>query len=454
MSVRANPGEFGTNREQCGYIRGYRKSSTDQDDTLMATLFATTVANAKPRERDYKLSDGGGLYLLVRPNGTKLWRLNYRYLEKHRTLAFGAWPEVTLADARERREEARRLLAAGTDPSHQRKVDAARARVEENDTFKVVALEWLAKNEREGIAEITLSKMRSLLDKAYPRIGNRPVAKVTAQEVLACLRAVEATGRHESARRMRSVLSRVFRYAIATTRAERDPASDLRRALTLPKAKHLAAITTEDRAGDLMRAIEGYSGHAITLYPLKLSAPLFVRPGELRQAESAELDFDRSIWNIPAEKMKMRRPHRVPLSSQVLELFESLWDLTGGGRYCFPSFRTSKRPMSENTVNAALRALGFGQEEMTAHGFRAMAATLLNECGRFNSDAIERQLAHMENNGVRRAYSRGEYWNERVTLMQFWSDKIDRLRDGGKVLKPNFSGRRRSTAGCTSHPRN
>ncbi|WP_260926719.1 tyrosine-type recombinase/integrase [Novosphingobium sp. 9] len=412
----------------------------------MATLFATTVANAKPRERDYKLSDGGGLYLLVRPNGTKLWRLNYRYLEKHRTLAFGAWPEVSLADARERRDEARHLLAAGTDPSHQQKVNSARARIEENDTFRLVAEEWVAKNEREGMAEVTLSKLRWLLDKAYPKIGNRPIAKITAQEVLAVLRAVEATGRHESARRMRSVLSRVFRYAIATTRAERDPASDLRGALTVPKTKHLAAITTEDRAGDLMRAIEGYSGHAITLFALKLSAHLFVRPGELRQAEWPEFDFDRCVWNIPAEKMKMRRPHRVPLSPQVVRLFEELWDLTGHGRYCFPSFRSGQRPMSENTVNAALRALGFGQEEMTAHGFRAMAATLLNEAGRFNPDAIERQLAHMENNGVRRAYTRGEYWNERVALMQFWSDELERLRDGARVLKPNFARRARSDA--------
>ncbi len=201
---------------------------------------------------------------------------------------------MSLADARVRRDDARRLLAAGTDPSHQQKVDAARARVAENDTFKLVAEEWVAKNMREGMAEITLSKLRWLLDKAYPRIGNRPVAKINAQEVLAVLRAVEATGRHESARRMRSVLSRVFRYAIATTRAERDPASDLRGALTVPKAKHPAAITTEDRAGDLMRAIEGYSGHAITLFALKLSAHLFVRPGELRQAEWAEFDFDRS----------------------------------------------------------------------------------------------------------------------------------------------------------------
>ena len=291
------------------------------------------------------------------------------------------------------------------------------------------------------MADITLSKIRWLLDKAYPKIGNRPIAKITAQEVLVTLRAVEATGRYESARRMRSVLSRVFRYAVATTRAERDPASDLRGALTVPKAKHLAAITTASGAGEIMRAIEGYTGHAVTLSALRLSAHLFVRPGELRQAEWAEFDFDRSVWDIPAKKMKMRRPHRVPLSTQVTGLFEQLWELTGTGRYCFPSFRSAARPMSENTVNAALRALGFSQEQMTAHGFRAMAATLLNETGRFNPDAIERQLAHMENDGVRRAYTRGEYWDERVTMMQFWSDNLERLRDGAKVLKPNF-GRR------------
>ena len=408
----------------------------------MGTLYATTIANAKPRDRDYKLSDGRGLYLLVRPNGSKLWRFNYRYLEKYRTLAFGAWPEVGLADARSRRDEARKLIAADLDPSHERKVMMAKARVAENDTFKSVALEWIAKNEREGMAEITLSKIRWLLDKAYPKIGTRPIAKITAHEVLLVLRSVEATGRYESARRMRSVLGRVFRYAVATTRAERDPTSDLRGALTVPKPKHLAAITTASRAGDLMRAIEGYTGHAITLFGLRLSAHLFVRPGELRQAEWSEFDFDRSVWNIPAEKMKMRRAHRVPLSAQVVAMFEELWDLTGTGRYCFPSFRTGRRPMSENTVNAALRALGFGPEEMTAHGFRAMAATLLNESGRFNPDAIERQLAHMENDGVRRAYTRGEYWDERVSMMQFWSDELERLRDGARLLKPNFGGRR------------
>ena len=404
----------------------------------MGKLFATTVTSARPREREYKLADGAGLYLLVKPNGRKLWRLNYAYLGKQRTLSFGAWPDVGLADARERRDQARKLIAAGLDPSHEAKLAEARAMLSEENSFKLVAEEWVAKQEREGMSEVTLSKIRWLLAKAYPRIGSRPVAKITAQEVLAVLRSIEAIGRYESARRMRSVLGRVFRYAIATTRAEMDPSRDLRGALTVPKAKHLAAITTPKAAGELMRAIEGYTGHAITLFGLRLSAHLFVRPGELRQAEWSEFDFDRSVWNIPEQKMKMRRPHRVPLSTQVIALFEQLWELTGTGRYCFPSFRSPLRPMSENTVNAALRALGFSQEEMTAHGFRAMAATLLNETGKFNPDAIERQLAHMETNAIRRAYTRGEYWDERVRMMQYWSDQLDEMRDGARVLKPNF----------------
>jgi len=404
----------------------------------MGKLFATTVTSARPREREYKLTDGAGLYLLVKPNGRKLWRLNYAYLGKQRTLSFGAWPDVGLADARERRDEARKLIAAGLDPSHEAKLAEARAMLSEENSFKLVAEEWVAKQEREGMSEVTLSKIRWLLAKAYPRIGSRPVAKITPQEALAVLRSIEATGRYESARRMRSVLGRVFRYAIATTRAEMDPSRDLRGALTVPKAKHLAAITTPKGAGELIRAIEGYTGHAITLFGLRLSAHLFVRPGELRQAEWSEFDFDRSVWNIPEQKMKMRRPHRVPLSTQVIALFEQLWELTGTGRYCFPSFRSPLRPMSENTVNAALRALGFSQAEMTAHGFRAMAATLLNETGKFNPDAIERQLAHMETNAIRRAYTRGEYWDERVRMMQYWSDQLDEMRDGARVLKPNF----------------
>jgi hypothetical protein len=238
----------------------------------MTQLYAKTIENAKPRERDYKLGDGAGLYLLVRPNGRKLWRFNYSYLGKQRTLSFGAWPEVSLADARGKRDEARRQVAAKIDPAVEAKLARAREMLSEENSFKLVAEEWVAKSKREGMAEITLAKIRWLLDKAYPRIGTRAVSKITAQEVLLVLRSVEATGRHESARRMRSVLSRVFRYAIATARTERDPAGDLRGALTVPKVKHLAAITTKKEAGELMRAIEGYTGHAITLFALRLSA--------------------------------------------------------------------------------------------------------------------------------------------------------------------------------------
>ena len=309
-----------------------------------------------------------------------------------------------------------------------------------DNIFKTIAEEWVAKSEREGRAPVTMDKIRWLLGMAYPMIGNLPVAEISPQEVLAVLRKLEATGRYESARRMRSVLSRVFRYAIATARADRDVASDLRGALITPKVQHLAAITTPKEAGALLRAIDGYTGHKITAIALRLSPHLFVRPGELRSAEWSEIDLKAAVWSIPAEKMKMRRPHRVPLSSQVLDILAELQPLTGNGRFLFPSFRSPRQCMSENTVNGSLRRLGYSQEEMTAHGFRAMAATLLNEMGIWNPDAIERQLAHLDTNGVRRAYTRGEYWDERVKMMQHWSDYLDQLRDGAKIFRPNFGG--------------
>jgi integrase len=258
--------------------------------------------------------------------------------------------------------------------------------------------------------------------------------------VLAALRKVEGSGRYESARRMRSVISRVFRYGIATARANRDVAADLRGALVAPKSRHLAAITSPREAGALMRAIEGYSGHAITLLALKMTPHVFVRPGELRKAEWNEFDINNKVWSIPAEKMKMRRPHRVPLSKQVMAILEELDALTGDGKYLFPSFRSRWRPMSENSINGALRRLGYSQEQMTAHGFRALAATLLNEMGIWSADAIERQLAHQET-GVRRAYARGEYWDERVRMMQHWSDYLETLRDGAQVITGRFPKR-------------
>jgi integrase len=408
--------------------------------TIM-TLTHIQITHAKPRSQTYKLADADALYLVVSPNGAKLWRMNYRYLGRQKTLHFGEWPLVTLSDARVRRDDARRLLAAGLDPVAEKKADRLAKRIAADNTFKAVAEEWVTKNEREGRAAITLDKIRWLLGMAYPMIGDRPVSAISPQEVLAVLRKVEANGRYESARRMRSVISRVFRYAIATARAERDAASDLRGALITPKVTHLAAITDAKEAGALMRAIEGYTGHQITAIALRLSPHVFVRPGELRQAEWREIDFGREFWSLPAEKMKMRRPHRVPLSRQAIEILNDLRKLTGDGKYLFPSFRSAERPMSENTINAALRRLGYTQTEMTAHGFRAMAATLLNEMGIWNPDAIEKQLAHLDGSQVRRAYTRGEYWDERVKMMQHWSEHLELLRDGAKILRPDFGGK-------------
>ena len=405
------------------------------------TLNHIQITNAKPREKAYKMADGDGLYLVVEPNGSKLWRMNYRQLGRQRTLYFGAWPHVGIAAARERRDEARKQIAAGLDPAAEKRNATLARKVAADNTFKTIAEEWVRKNEREGLAPITLKKIRWLLGTAYPMIGSQPISKITPQEVLAVLRKVEATGRYESARRMRSVLSRVFRYGIATARTDRDVAADLRGALITPKVQHLAAITTPKEAGGLMRAIEGYGGHEITALALRLSPHLFVRPGELRRAEWSEIDSVNAVWSLPAQKMKMRRPHRVPLSRQVLAMLDQLCDLTGDGKFLFPSFRSPRQCMSENTVNAALRRLGYSQQEMTAHGFRAMAATLLNEMGIWNPDAIEKQLAHLDNSMVRRAYTRGEYWDERVRMMQHWSDYLDQLRDGAKILRPQFGMR-------------
>jgi integrase len=407
------------------------------------SLTAIAIKNARPRAKAYKLFDERALFLLVMPNGAKYWRMNYRYLGRQKTMSFGVWPEVSLADAREKRDAARKQVADGLDPQAKKKLARIRAQIDSNITFKAIAEEWVLKITREERAKRTLDKVRWLLEMAYPTIGDRPINQIDAQEVLLVLRKIEATGRYESARRMRSVISRVFRYGIATARAQRDVAVDLRGAIAVPKTKHYAAITTPKEAGELLRSIEDYSGQAITKYALKMTPHVFVRPGELRRAEWTEFDFDQAVWSIPAEKMKMRWPHKVPLSRQVLELLEELRPLTGHSPYVFPAFHTWKKSMSENTITFALRRMGYGQDQMTAHGFRAMAATLLNEMGIWNADAIERQLAHLENNGVRRAYARGQYWDERVQMMQHWSDYLDKLREGGTVVPVEF-GRRKS----------
>jgi integrase len=344
----------------------------------------------------------------------------------------GVYPTVSLVEARTRRDEAKKLLARGVDPSAQRKGDRY-ARIE--SSFRAVAEEVIAKLDREGRAHVTVSKKRWLLDFAFPAFGDRPVAEITARELLGLLREIEGRGLYETAKRLRSTCGMVFRYAIATGRAERDPSNDLRGALTTHQVSHRAAIVDPAGIGALLRAIDGFDGQPTTHAALRVAPLVFVRPGELRQAEWKEFDLDAAVWSIPAAKMKMRLPHRVPLSRQSLVILRELKEITGGGRWLFPSVRTVLRPISENTLNAALRRLGYDSAAMSAHGFRAMAATRLNEIGRWNPDAIERQLAHQEANAVRRAYTyRAEYWPERVSMMQAWADYLDELREGGKVL--------------------
>ncbi|ODU27241.1 integrase arm-type DNA-binding domain-containing protein [Sphingopyxis sp. SCN 67-31] len=401
-------------------------------------LTAVSIKNAKGRKKPYKLTDGDGLFLYVTPNGGRYWRMNYRHHGKQKTLAFGVYPDTGLAEAREQRDAARKVLARGNDPAEQLKLERIAAAVAASNSFKAVADEWLVKVEREGRSVVTMKKLRWLLDFINESIGKRPVASITAQELLIMLRKMEGKGRYETAKRLRSTASQIFRYAIATARAERDVAADLRGALIAPQPVHRAAITNANGAGGLLRAIEAFEGFANTKAALQLLPHVFVRPGELRYAEWADFDFDKALWTIPPHKTKMRRIHSIPLSRQALAILETIEHDAGYSSFLFPSLRSVDRPMSENTINAALRRMGFAQDEMTGHGFRAMAATLLNEMGLWHPDAIERQLAHCDNNAVRRAYTRGEYWDERVRMMQHWSDHLDFLRDGAKVIKGDF----------------
>lgn len=394
------------------------------------------ITSAKPKLKPHNLSDGQGLVLVVQPIGSKLWRFRYRFAGVQKTLHLGPWPTISLADAREKCREARRAIAAGRDPVLEKKRAKITSKFANATSFKEVALEWVAKCEREGRTDVTLDKIRWLLGMAYPMIGSHPIQSITPIEALAVLRKVEAKGRYESARRMRSVLSRVFRYGIATARCDRDVAADLRGALTTPKVTHHAAIIDPPEVGILLQAMDRYTGQAVTRLALRLSPHLFARPGELRQAEWSEIDITKAVWSVPAERMKMRRPHKVPLSRQAIAMIEELREVSGHRQHLFPCIGSPRRPMSENGVNQALRRLGYGTGEMTAHGFRAMAATLLNEMGRWHPDAIERQLAHQEASSVRRAYARGEYWDERVAMMQHWSDYLDELRDAAPAPAP------------------
>jgi integrase len=395
----------------------------------------TEIRAAKATDKEVKLYDGLGLYLLVNPSGSKLWKMRYSFGGKERKLSFGRYPEVSLKDAREKRDKARQALAKGDDPGLIRKKAKVAAAFSTANTFEAIAEEYIeTKMVREGAAEATITKARWFLGLLKPAIGSMPITEVDPQMLLAPLKKMEARGTLETAKKCRSFSSRVFRYGIWTGRCTVDVARDLQGALTSPKAKNYAAILEPGKFGQLLRAIEDFDGGPITKLALQLSPHIYVRPSELRHAEWSEFDLDEGIWRIPAGKMKARRRHDVPLSRQAVAVLRELEKLTGPDGFVFPAMHTSLRPMSENTVNAALRRMGYSKEEMTAHGFRATASSLLNESGRWHPDAIERSLAHGESNAVRGAYHRGTYWKERVEMAQWWSDYIDQLRVRGNVL--------------------
>lgn len=408
-------------------------TSSELSDASLKAAIKRATQSQKTRT---KIFDSKGLYLLVEPPSSPGWRFKYYFGSKEKLLSFGTYPEITLKRAREKRDGARRLVAEGIDPSaHRQQAKAANA-----DTLRVVYEEWLGKQKH--LAESTLKRDRGRFEMyILPKLGDRPIRSIMPPDLLAELRKMEAKGIHESAARARSMSGRIWRFAIATGRAERDITVDLKGALTAPSPKSFAAITDPRKIGELMRAIDGYQGQPGTLFALKLAPLVFVRPSELRFAEWSEFDLGKdATWRIPAEKMKMDDRHIVPLSTQAVAIIEELRAITGDGKYLFPSIRTSVRCMSDNTVNAALRRLGYTGEEMVGHGFRAMASTLLNEQG-WHPDVIELQLAHKERNKVRAAYNRAERLVERRKMMQAWADCLDEFRRGRADKVGNMGGR-------------
>lgn len=391
------------------------------------------IRSAKPKEKPYKLSDFDGLYLLVTEKGQKWWRFRYRYNRKEKLLSMGIYPEISLADARQRRDEARRQIAHGIDPGAIRKAQK-QADTKETETFEVIAREWHTKFKpswTEGHASTIMSRLERDL---FPWLGKRPIAEIKAPELLAVLRRVESRGALETAHRIRTIAGQVFRYSVATGRAERDPSADLKGAIPQPGEKHLAALTDPKDVAPLLRAIDGYNGHFVVKCALRLAPLFFVRPGELRKAEWAEIDLEQAVWNIPAHKMKMKQAHIVPLCRQAIEILTELKALTGASKYVFPSGWTNSQPMSNNAILAALRRMGFEKGTMTGHGFRAMARTILDEVLQVRPDYIEHQLAHAVRDPNGRAYNRTAHLFERRKMMQTWADYLDGLKAGAVVI--------------------
>lgn len=393
------------------------------------TVKHSEISGLTPRQKPYKRADSLGLYLEIFPNGSKLWRFKYRYGGKEKRLALGAWPNVSLAEARKVRDRHRVKLHEGIDPALERKREKATAHLNAANTFNSVATEYIEhKMVGEKRADATVKKARWFLGELNGAIGKMPISDIDPQMMLAALKRLEAKGTLETAKKCRSFASRVFRYGAATGRCSADPTSLLQGALLTPKARSYAAILEPEKLGELLRSVDNFTGSAVIRYAMQILPHVYVRPGELRHAEWDEFDFQKDVWTISANRMKMRRPHSVPLSRQVKAMLLELRNFTGQNGFVFPAMHTNQRPMSENTINASFRRMGFDKDEVTAHGFRSTASTLLNESGLWHPDAIERALAHRDANAIRATYNRGTYWDERVRMAQWWSDYLDSLK--------------------------
>lgn len=399
---------------------------------LADTFVRQVKPSGKPAGDSY--ADGGGMYLLVKPSG-KYWRMDYRFAGKRKTLALGVYPAVRLAQARKRRDDAKALLADGQDPNVAKREEKIAKQTSSGNTFEKITEQWLKATAAER-KENTQQKVENWLRKdVLPLIGKQPIALLGPRDVLAVARKMEGRGAIDSSKRVIQICGQIFRYAVAEGSAERDVTQDLRGALQKAERRHYAAITEPSQLAPLLRAMDGYMGHIYSRTALKLTPLVFVRPGELRTAEWSEIDFEAAEWRIPAAKMKMANDHVVPLSTQAVELLREVQPISGHGKYVFPSIRTGERPMSENTVNAALRALGYDNTMQTAHGFRATARTILDEVLGERVDLIEHQLAHAVKDTNGRAYNRTAHLPARKVMMQRWSDYLDQLKRGAEVIQ-------------------
>jgi len=394
------------------------------------------IKSAKAKEKEYKLMDGFGLFLLVTPTNGKLWRFDYRLNNKRKTIAFGAYPAVSLADARQRREDAKKLLANGVDPGEMKKVLKATDKEIAANTFEAIARQWHLKFSSAGKwSPLHAADILHRLEKdIFSPLGSRPISEIKPKELLIVLERVASRGALDSAHRLRHHCGMIFRYAIVCGHAERDIAADLRGALPPVKGGHHAAATTPSTLAPLLRAIDDFTGSFVVKSALQLLPMLFCRPGELRAATWEEINFEESIWEIPAERMKMKQPHIVPLARQAIDILKDLHPLTGYGKYLFPCNRSPLRCMSDNALNGALRRLGFTKDEATAHGFRASARTILDEVLKVRPEFIEHQLSHSVRDALGTAYNRTSHLDERKKMMQLWADYLDGLKVGAKVI--------------------